>query len=126
MEFDVGSSDLGKKYGDVSRLPTTTFFYGRQEQEESAVEIDQGKSLVIRLQGRSEIEADGADRLFYELNGQPRAVRVDRAGAKAAHARPTATEGDIHQIGPPMPGMVSLVAVKAGDVVRKVDPLISL
>ncbi|NGY04362.1 pyruvate carboxylase [Solimonas terrae] len=113
-----------KKYGDVSRLPTTTFFYGMQEQEEIAVEIDQGKSLVIRLQGRA--DADDSEKLFYELNGQPRAVRIDKAGAKAAHARPVAAEGDANQIGAPMPGMVSRVAVKVGDSVRKGDPLISL
>ena len=53
-------------------------------------------------------------------------MRVDKAGAKAAHARPQAADGDADQIGAPMPGMVSRVAVKAGDTVRKGDPLISL
>ncbi|NGY06642.1 biotin/lipoyl-containing protein [Solimonas terrae] len=95
-----------------------------QEQEEIAVEIDQGKSLVIRLQGSA--EAEDSQKLFYELNGQPRAVRIDKAGAKSAQARPTAAEGDPDQIGAPMPGMVSRIAVKVGDVVSKGDPLISL
>src|SRR3546814_16740736 len=82
-----------KKYGDVSRLPTTTFFYGTQAQEEIAVEIDQGKSLVIRLQGRSEIEADGSDRLFYWSMGQPPDGCAALAGAKAAPARPPRADG---------------------------------
>ncbi len=115
-----------KKYGDVSRVPTTTFFYGMREQDEVSVEIDQGKTLVIRLQGRAEVEAEGIDKLFYELNGQPRAVRIDRAGAKSASARPLAADDDPNQIGAPMPGMVARVAVKAGDTVRKGDPLLSL
>ncbi|MGH8445513.1 MAG: pyruvate carboxylase, partial [Solimonas sp.] len=114
-----------KLYGDVSRLPTTTFFYGLREQEEISVEIDQGKALVIRLQGRA--DADAGEKLFYELNGQPRAVRVPKTGAKSSQQeRPKAAEGDANQIGAPMPGMVSRVAVKVGDTVSKGDPLISL
>ncbi|NKF23969.1 pyruvate carboxylase [Solimonas marina] len=113
-----------KQYGDVSRLPTTAFFYGLREQEEISVEIDKGKALVIRLQGRA--EAEDSEKLFYELNGQPRAVRVDKAGVKSSTARAQAAEGDANQIGAPMPGMVSRVAVKAGDSVSKGDPLVSL
>jgi pyruvate carboxylase len=114
-----------KQYGDVSKLPTTTFFYGLREQEEISVEIDRGKALIIRLQGRA--EADDSEKLFYELNGQPRAVRVPRAGAKSAQQdKPKAVEGDASQIGAPMPGMVSRVAVKVGDTVAQGDPLVSI
>ncbi|SEP66525.1 pyruvate carboxylase [Solimonas aquatica] len=114
-----------KLYGDVSRLPTTAFFYGMREQEEISVDIDKGKVLVIRLQGRA--DEDASSKLFYELNGQPRAVRVARADAKAsASERPKAVDGDPSQIGAPMPGMISRVAVKVGDVVAQNDPLISL
>nr|WP_020650342.1 pyruvate carboxylase [Solimonas variicoloris] len=114
-----------KLYGDVSKLPTTTFFYGLREQEEICVDIDQGKALIIRLQGRA--DAEDNEKLFYELNGQPRAVRVDKADAKnAQQERPKAAESDPNQIGAPMPGMVSRVAVKVGDTVAKGDPLVSL
>ena len=116
-----------KRYGDVSRLPTPTFFYGLREREEISVDIDQGKTLVIRLQGRADHEAEGITRLFFELNGQPRTVRVNQAGSSAVQQqRRQAAEADADQIGAPMPGMVARVAVTVGDTVRKGDPLLAI
>ena len=120
-------AEFQKRYGDVSAVPTTAFFYGLREQEEISVDIDQGKTLVIRLQGRADVEEEGVAKLFYELNGQPRMVRVPKAGSVSARAeRPKAQEGHPDQVGAPMPGMVSRLAVKTGDNVRKGDPLLAL
>jgi pyruvate carboxylase len=120
-------AEFQKRYGDVSRVPTTAFFYGLREQEEISVDIDQGKTLVIRLQGRADVEEEGVAKLFYELNGQPRMVRIPKAGSAAAKSeRPKAQDGDPDQVGAPMPGMVSRLVVKAGDNVRKGDPLLAL
>ena len=115
-----------KLYGDVSALPTPAFFYGLKEQQEISVDIDQGKTLVIRLQGRADSVEEGASKLFYELNGQSRSIRVLQAGSAQAAARPKAEEGNASQVGAPMPGMVVRVAVQAGDSVRKGDPLLAL
>ncbi|HEY0973438.1 MAG TPA: pyruvate carboxylase [Solimonas sp.] len=116
-----------KTYGDITALPTPTFFYGLKEREEISVDIDTGKTLVIRLQGSAEVEEEGVCKLFYELNGQPRMLRIPRAGSDKTKAeRPKAADGDPNQIGAPMPGMVSRVAVKVGDSVRKGDPLFAL
>jgi pyruvate carboxylase len=114
------------RYGDVSGLPTPVFFYGMKEQQEIAVDLEAGKTLLIRLQGRTEILEEGEDKLFFELNGQARVIRMPKADAKAKAALPKAEDGNPKQIGAPMPGMVVAVAVKAGQKVEKGDALISI
>ena len=61
-------------------LPTPAFFNGLADGEELVVWLERGKSLVIRLLGRAEGE-DGQVKLFFELNGQPRVIKVARSGA---------------------------------------------
>jgi pyruvate carboxylase len=69
-----------QSYGDVSVLPTNAFFYGLLSGEEITVEIESGKSLIIKFLTASEAHPDGTRTLFFELNGQPREVNVrDRA-----------------------------------------------
>ncbi|MDB5970560.1 MAG: pyruvate carboxylase [Hydrocarboniphaga sp.] len=115
-----------KTYGDISQLPTPVFFYGLHEQQEVAMDLEPGKTLLIRLQGRTENLEEGEDKLFFELNGQPRLIRVARLDAKNKAALPRAEDGNLKHIGAPMPGMVVTVAVKAGQKVAKGDPLISI
>jgi len=117
-----------KLYGDVSTLPTPVFFYGLPEQqEEISVDIEPGKTLVIRLQSRTDIEDEGVAKLFFELNGQSRTLRVPHAGAaKSASERAKAEDGNGNQIGAPMPGMVVRVAVQKGQSVSKGEPLMAL
>lgn len=115
-----------RRYGDLSRLPTPVFFNGLAIGEETSVHIDQGKTLVIRLLSVAEHEAEGMVRLSFELNGQPRDVKVPRAGAKVAAAHPKAEAGNARQVGAPMPGTVVTVSVKAGQAVKAGDPLVSI
>ena len=70
-----------KQFGDVSVLPTSVFLHGLQDGEETSIDIDHGKTLVLRLQGRTDMADEGQSKLFFELNGQPRVVRIDREGA---------------------------------------------
>jgi pyruvate carboxylase len=114
------------RYGNVSVLPTPAFFYGLRDGEEISVDIDRGKTLVIRLLGTAELAEEGQAKLFFELNGQPRVIRVGRAGVAKAEAHPKADEGNASHVGAPMPGMVVTVAVKPGQAVVKGDPLVSL
>ena len=114
------------EYGDTSVLPTPVFFHGLPENQEISVDIDQGKTLVICLQGRTEAPEEGQSKLFFELNGQPRLVRVDKADAAKATGRLQAEEGNPAHLGASMPGMVVTVAVKSGQKVLKGDALVSL
>jgi pyruvate carboxylase len=115
-----------RAHGDVSVLPTDVFFEGLKDGQEISVSIDQGKTLVIRLLGRTEIEEEGQSKLFFELNGQPRMVRVQHAGVISAVSHPKAADGNSLHVGAPMPGMVVTVAVKPGQKIAKGDPLVSI
>ncbi|MBU2961792.1 pyruvate carboxylase [Citreicella sp. C3M06] len=116
-----------EEYGPVRVLPTLTYFYGMQPGEEITAEIDPGKTLEIRLITVGETQDDGEVRVFFELNGQPRAVRVPNRKAKATSvARPKAEVGNPSHIGAPMPGVVASVAVQAGAQVKTGDLLLTI
>ena len=115
------------QYGDVSVIPTPAYFYGLQDHEEIAVTIDQGKTLHLRIEGRTPADDEGRCRLFFELNGQPRMMRVALLGAAVnAKALRQAEEGNPAQVAAPMPGTVARVAVKEGQRVLKGDVLASI
>ena len=65
-------------------------------------------------------------KVFFELNGQPRTMRVERSGARRVQARQQADAGNPAQVAAPMPGMIVTVAVKAGQAVKAGDPLLSI
>ncbi len=116
-----------REFSDVSLLPTSPFFYGLLDREEIAVDIDKGKTLVVRQTGRSDtVDEEGKIKVFFELNGQPRTVRVPKAGLGAIRSKPKAEEGNANHVGAPMPGMVVTIAVKTGQKVKKGDPLLSI
>jgi pyruvate carboxylase len=116
-----------RKYGPVSALPTRVFFYGMQPGDEITVEIERGKSLVILLQAQSETDDEGQVRVFFELNGQQRIIRVpDRNATAKVVARQRADEANENHVAAPMPGVVSTVAVKAGQTVKSGDVLLTI
>jgi pyruvate carboxylase len=116
-----------RKYGPVSSLPTPVFFYGMAPGEEISVEIEKGKALVIRLQAITETDEEGQVRVFFELNGQSRVVRVpNRAAAATLPARRKAEDGNEAHVAAPMPGAVATVAVRPGQTVAAGDVLLTL
>ena len=114
-------------YGPVRTLPTRTFFYGMQPGEEISAEIDPGKILEIRLQTVGETGEDGEVKVFFELNGQPRVIRVpDRKAKASTAARPKAEQGNANHVGAPMPGVVASVTASVGQKVKKGDMLLTI
>jgi pyruvate carboxylase len=114
------------QHGDVSVLPTPTFFYGMKPGDEVALEIDPGKTLLVSLQSIHEDEAAGAAKVQFELNGQSRMASVARAGAAAAAKREVAEAGNPLHVGAPMPGAIVTVAVAVGQHVQAGATLLSL
>jgi len=112
--------------GPVSALPTPVFFGGMKPGEEIVVEIEAGKTLIIRLQAIGEPEADGHVKLFFELNGQPRVIRIADRSRVVATARRKAEEGNDRHIAAPMAGAVSSVTIRKGQKVAAGDPLLTL
>jgi pyruvate carboxylase len=116
-----------KDYGPVRTLPTRTFFYGMEPGEEIEAEIDPGKTLVIQLQAVGETTDEGEVKVFFELNGQPRTIRVpNRKIAGTAVKRAKAQVGNPAHIGAPMPGVVASVAVSAGQKLKMGDLMLTI
>ncbi|MFN3273515.1 MAG: pyruvate carboxylase [Paracoccus sp. (in: a-proteobacteria)] len=114
-------------YGPVRTLPTRSFFYGMEPGQEISVEIDPGKTLEIRLLTMGETDEKGEMKVFFELNGQPRSIRVpNRKAGGGAAARPKADPANAGHVGAPMPGVVASVAVTAGQAVKQGDMLLTI
>ncbi|MBD5801868.1 2-oxoglutarate carboxylase large subunit [Azoarcus sp. Aa7] len=116
------------RYGDVSLLPTPVFFYGLKDREEISVDIEKGKSLIVRQTGSSDTpDEEGRVKVFFELNGQPRLQRIPKAGAAPTGRRhPKIDDANPNHVGAPMPGAVVTVAVHAGQKIAKGSPLVSI
>lgn len=116
-----------RKYGPLSRLPTRVFFYGMAVGDEISVDIETGKTLVIRLAAVGEPDEDGEVRVFFELNGQPRIVKVpNRTAVATLPGRRKAEEGNTTHIAAPMPGSIVMVAVQPGQKVEAGDVLLTI
>jgi pyruvate carboxylase len=116
-----------RQYDDVSAIPTHAFFYGLKVNEEINIEIEEGKTLVIKYLTTSQVREDATRVVFFELNGQPREVVVpDRSVGVTAHRAPKADADNAAHIGAPMPGKVSSVAVAKGQMVKAGERLLSI
>ncbi|WP_077300459.1 pyruvate carboxylase [Virgibacillus pantothenticus] len=113
------------KYGDVSVLDTPTFFYGMKLGEVVEVEIEQGKTLIVKLVSISEPREDGTRVVYFELNGQTREIVVkDQSIQSEVEMRPKADKNNEKHIGATMPGTVIKVLRQAGERVNKGDHLL--
>lgn len=116
-----------REFGDVSVLPTPAFFYGLRTGEEIAVEIEQGKTLFIKLVNLGPADKDGRRIVFFELNGMPREVTVtDKSLQSEKKARPKANPSNSLEVGAPIPGMITSIGPGNGARVAKGDLLLVL
>ncbi|WFU08797.1 pyruvate carboxylase [Rhizobium sp. CB3090] len=115
-------------YGPVSVLSTPAYFYGLKEGDELFAEIEKGKTLVIVNQAMTATDEKGMVTVFFELNGQPRRIKVpDRAhGASGSAVRRKAEVGNAAHVGAPMPGVISTVFVTPGQELKAGDVLVSI
>ena len=114
-----------QNWGDVDVLPTPQFYYGMERGSEMAVELEPGKALVIKFLTIGEPHPDGTRTVFFELNGQPREVTIrDRKLQVTEQAKPKADPNQAGQIGAPIPGVVSTVAVELNQKLKKGDRLL--
>jgi pyruvate carboxylase len=116
-----------EKYSDLSALPTDVFFYGQEPQQETAVDIEPGKTLIIKYLTVGDPHPDGRRTVFFDLNGQPRSINVQDLSLEPEQKnRPKADRDKPNEIGAPMPGLVVAVAVKAGDQLEAGAKLMTL
>jgi pyruvate carboxylase len=115
------------EYGRVSVVPTPLFFYGMEPGDEVTVDIQRGKSLIVRFVAASESHEDGARTVFFELNGQPRSVKVpDRSQVAIKPPRRKADLTNTSHVAAPMPGTVASVSVAQGAHVTRGDVLLTI
>lgn len=113
-----------EKYGDISVLDTPTFLHGMRLGEQIEVEIEKGKTLIVKLVSIGEAKADGMRVLYFELNGQTREVLIkDEKIKTTVQARLKADPGNQDHIGASMPGTVLKLLVEKGQTVSKGDHL---
>ena len=114
-------------YSDVSVIPTTAYFYGLKPYQEMPIEIEPGKTLIVKYLTVGDPDADGMVTVFFELNGQPREVKVpDRKRGAVKVERPKADPQNPRHVGAPMPGKVSSVSVSLGQPIQKGTRLLAI
>ena len=114
-----------QSYGPIEVLPTPQFFYGMEKGEEITVDLEPGKTLIVKFLTVSEPHTDGHRTVFFELNGQPREVDIrDRSLESKAPPRLKADPAHPGHVGAPIPGMVASLAVELNETVKKGDRLL--
>jgi len=114
-------------YGHARPLPTPVFFYGLKSGEEISVEIEEGKTLIVKFIYMSEPNDAGERVLTFELNGRNReTVVIDQSIKSEIKRRVQADSADKKQVGAPIPAMVSAVSAKVGQKVKKGEKLVIL
>jgi pyruvate carboxylase len=114
-------------HSDVSVLPTPAFFYGLKSGEEITVEIEAGKTLIIKFMTASDPHPDGTRTLFFDLNGQSREVNVrDRALRVMERTHPKADPAEVGQVGATTAGVITGIAVQLNQSVERGVKLMTL
>ncbi|MCS7026382.1 MAG: pyruvate carboxylase [Bryobacteraceae bacterium] len=112
-------------WGDLDILPTPQFFYGMEKGSEITVDIEPGKTLIIKFLAVSDPHPEGHRTVFFELNGQPREVNIrDQSLQVKTAAREKADPSKPGQVGAPIPGVISSIAVEPQQPVAKGDRLL--
>ncbi|MBQ9270052.1 MAG: pyruvate carboxylase [Oscillospiraceae bacterium] len=109
-----------KEYGYLMRMGSHVFFAGMALGETNKINIEDGKTLVIRYLGMGDPNEDGTRNVFFELNGNRREVNVpDPNATSTAKVVVMADPQDKSNVGASIPGMVTKVNVKPGDKVEE-------
>src|SRR5277367_532579 len=114
-------------FGDVSALPTAVFFYGMEPGQEINIDLERGKTLIVRYVTTSDPHEDGTRTVFFELNGQPRPIRVaDRSQVAKRPPRRKVEPGNTAHVGAPMPGTIATVPVHVGQRLTRGEVVLTL
>jgi pyruvate carboxylase len=120
-------AEARQKYGEMEILPTPQFFYGMRKGEEITVDIEPGKTLIVKYLTVSDAHEDGTRTVFFELNGLPRSTTIrDRSLEIKAPPALKADPNHPGHVGAPIPGAVTSIAVELNQPVGKGDRLLVL
>ncbi len=115
-----------QEYSDTSFLPTPVFFYGLDVGDEVSIDIEAGKTLIIKLNAVGRVHEDGTRNIYFELNGEPRVVKVNDLSAETdvvSHEK--ADPANVKHVGAPMPGKIFKTMVVVGEKVSAGETLLT-
>ncbi|MDT8441891.1 MAG: pyruvate carboxylase [Desulfuromonadales bacterium] len=115
-----------QEYSDTSFLPTPVFFYGLDVGDEVSIDIEAGKTLIIKLNAVGRVHDDGTRNIYFELNGEPRVVTVkDLSVESDQSSHEKADPANSKQVGAPMPGKIFKLLVSVGEKIAAGDTLLT-
>ncbi len=113
-----------KKYGNLALVPTKNFFYGMALGEEILIELEPGKTVIIKLLSIGIPSDEGMRTVFFKVNGENRFVEVHDTSLNIKKVENLKVDPeDSNQIGAPLQGSLYKVLVKKGQEVKENDPL---
>lgn len=109
-----------REYGYIMRMSSHVFFSGMYVGETTTINIEDGKTLVIKYLGFGDVDENGMRSVQFELNGMRREVAVpDPKAVETVKQTPLADPDDKGDIGASIPGLISKLNIKTGDVVEE-------
>ena len=113
-----------KKYGNLAILPTHNFFYGMKLGEETLIDLEPGKTIIVKLLSVGIPNDEGMRTVFFKVNGENRFVDIlDTSLNITKEENIKADANDANQIGAPLQGSLYKVLVKRGQEIKENDPL---
>jgi pyruvate carboxylase len=113
-----------KKYGNLAILPTNNFFYGMKIGEETLIDLEPGKTIIVKLLSVGMPNEEGMRTVFFKVNGENRFVEtLDKSLNITKEENIKADANDTNQIGAPLQGSLYKVLVKKGQQIKENNPL---
>ncbi len=112
------------EYGDLSRMGSDIFYHGLYEGETCEIEIEEGKTLIIKLINIGKPDGEGNRNLVFEVNGFRREIKIKdkntiTSGKGTENFLQMADPDNKLELGASIPGTVLKVLVKEGDEVKE-------
>ena len=115
-----------QNFSDTSFLSTPVFFYGLEAGDEVNIEIEAGKTLIIKLNAFGRVHEDGTRNIYFELNGEPRVVTVKDLSVESEHeSHEKADPSNVKHVGAPMPGKIFKLMTSVGEKISAGDTLLT-
>jgi len=120
--------EFKQTYGDLSRMNSPVFFDGISQGQTCEVEIDEGKTYIVRLVNIGKVNKEGLRKIYFEVNGNQREVTIfDKSYTKGEETGPSivlADPNNKNEIGASIPGTVTKILVREGEAVTSGQSLV--
>ncbi|AIY15902.2 Pyruvate carboxylase [Pimelobacter simplex] len=117
------------RWGDLSVVPTVEYLYGLQHETEHAIDLEEGKRLLVELEATGAPDERGYRTVLARANGHLRPVSVrDRSVAAEVTAAEKADPAQRGHVAAPFQGVVTITVaegdqVTAGDTVATIEAM---